>query len=128
VVTAGKGDYEERGAMDEQQAQKVNEAAQKFAEALAESYRNLSDRSVSAQALNAELTQSFFNAVIGNLYHQAESNREMDQELVEQARRGQESAQVLAQESVSAHMDFLDSLFFYYRRSMEEAERSSIRR
>jgi hypothetical protein len=128
VVTAGKGDYEERGAMDEQQAQKVNEAAQKFAEALAESYRNLSDRSVSAQALNAELTQSFFNAVIGNLYHQAENNREMAQELVEQARRGQESAQVLAQESVSAHMDFLDSLFFYYRRSMEEAERSSIRR
>ncbi len=114
--------------MDEQQAQKVNEAAQKFAEALAESYRNLSDRSVSAQALNAELTQSFFNAVIGNLYHQAENNREMAQELVEQARRGQESAQVLAQESVSAHMDFLDSLFFYYRRSMEEAERSSIRR
>ena len=113
--------------MEGQQAQKVNEAARQFAEALTESYEKVSDQSVSAQALNAELTQSFFNAVVSNLYRQAESNREMTQELIEQARRGQEVSQTLTQESVNAHMRFLDSMFFYYRQSMEEAERSAQR-
>ena len=113
--------------MEGQQAQKVNEAARQFAEALTESYEKVSDHSVSAQALNAELTQGFFNAVMSNLYRQAESNREMTQELIEQARRGQEVSQTLTQESVNAHMRFLDSMFFYYRQSMEEAERSAQR-
>ena len=54
--------------MEGQQAQKVNEAARQFAEALTESYEKVSDQSVSAQALNAELTQGFFNAVVSNLY------------------------------------------------------------
>ena len=108
--------------MDDQQAQKVNEAARQFAEALVESYEKVSDRAVSAEALNAALTQSFFNAVVSNLYGQAQSNLEMTQELIEQARRGQEAAQSLARESVNAHMGFLDSMFLYYRQSMEEAE------
>ena len=81
--------------MEGQQAQKVNEAARQFAEALTESYEKVSDHSVSAQALNAELTQGFFNAVVSNLYRQAESNREMTQELIEQARRGQEVSQTM---------------------------------
>lgn len=119
---AGEGD---KGVMDDQQAHKVNEAARKFAEALTESYGKVSDRTISAQGLSAELTQSFFNAVISNLYRQAGGNRAMTRELIEQAQRGQEAAQVLAQESVNAHMGFLDSMFYYYRQSMEEAERSS---
>ena len=60
--------------MDDQQARKVNEAAEKFAQSLIEAYQALADRSVSAQELNAHLTQSFFNRVIENLGTQAESN------------------------------------------------------
>lgn len=114
-------------AMDKSQQQKINEAARQFTEALTESYEKVSDHAVSVQALNAELTQSFFDAVVSNLYGQAESNQEMTQELIEQARRGQEAGQALAHESVNAHMEFLDSMFFYYRQSMEEAERSARR-
>ena len=109
--------------MEGQEGQKVNEGAREVAEALGGSYEKGSDHSVSAQALNAALTQGYFNAVVSNLYRQAESNREMTQELIEQARRGQEAAQSLAHESVKAHMGFLDSMFLYYRQSMEEAER-----
>ena len=38
-------------------------------------YQALANRSVSAQELNAQLTQEFFNGVINNLRTQAECNR-----------------------------------------------------
>ena len=111
--------------MDDQQTQKVNEAARKFSEALMESYRTATERGVAAQQPAAQLTQDFFNAVISNLYMQAESNRAAIQDLTEQTRRGQEAAQALTQDSVKAHMEFLDSIFSYYRESVRSAERSA---
>jgi predicted Zn-dependent peptidase len=80
--------------MDEKQQRQVNEAAEKFAEAIKESYQALADRSVSAQELNAQLKQ-------------------------------QEASQALTQESVNAYMDFLGSMFAYYRGSLDEAQRGA---
>jgi uncharacterized protein YktB (UPF0637 family) len=111
--------------MDEQQAKRVDEAAQKFAEALMESYKALTDPTVSVQALNAELTQDFFDAVIDNLHAQGESNLALTQGLIEQQQRQREALELLAQESVNAHMDFLDSMFFFHRQSVEATERST---
>ena len=69
--------------MEDQQAQRrMNEAAEKFAEAIKESYQALSERSVSAQELNAQLTQDFFNGVIDNLRTQAENNRALAEDLI----------------------------------------------
>ncbi len=113
--------------MDDQQARRINEAAQEFAQALVESYRTATGRAVSAQELTAELTQNFFDSVINNLRSQTESNLAMIQELSDQQQRQQEAVQALAQESTSAYMDFLDSMFLFYRRSMEETERSAER-
>jgi hypothetical protein len=108
--------------MDERQQQQVNEAAEKFAEAIKESYQALADRSVSAQELNAQLTQEFFNGVINNLRTQAESNRALAEDLIEQQRKQQEASQALAQESVNAYTDFLGSLFALPRETAEAAE------
>src|SRR5215211_150115 len=102
---------------------KVNEAAEQFAEAIRESYQTLADRSVSAQELNAQLTQDFFNGVINNLRTQAEGNRALSEDLIEQQRKQQEASQALAQESVNAYMDFLNSMFAYYRGNLDEAQR-----
>ena len=111
--------------MDQEQQKQVNEAAEKFAEAIKESYQALADRSVSAQELNAQLTQDFFNGVINNLRTQAESNRALAEDLIEQQRKQQEASQALTQESVNAHMDFLNSMFSYYQGSLDEAQRST---
>ncbi len=111
--------------MDEKQQKQVNEAAEKFAEAIKESYQALADRSVSAQELNAKLTQEFFNGVIRNLRTQAENNRALAEDLIEQQRKQQEASQALAQESVNAYMDFLNSMFSYYRGSLDEAQRGT---
>ena len=111
--------------MDERQQKQVNEAAEKFAEAIKESYQALADRSVSAQELNAQLTQDFFNGVISNLRTQAESNRALAEDLIEQQRKQREASKALAQQSVNAYTDFLNSMFSYYRGGVDEAQRSA---
>src|SRR5215217_6251562 len=116
---------EAKSRMDEKQQKQVNEAAEKFAGAIKESYQALADRSVSAQELNAQLTQEFFNGVINNLRTQAESNRALAEDLIEQQRKQQEASQALTQESVNAYMDFLNSVFALPRGSLDEAQRST---
>ena len=111
--------------MDERQQKLVNEAAAKFAQSLTEAYRAVAGRSLSAQELNAQLTQQFFNGVINNLRAQAESNRALAEDLIEQQRKQQEASQALTQESVNAYTDFLNSMFSYYRGSLDEAQRAA---
>ena len=113
------------GAMDERQQRQVNEAAEKFASAIKDSYQALAERGVSAQQLNAQLTQDFFNGVISSLRTQAENNRALAEDLIEQQRKQQEASQALTQESLNAYMDFLNSMFSYYRGSVDEAQRST---
>src|SRR5215212_5494668 len=104
--------------MDQQQQRQINEAAEKFADAVRESYQAVADRGRSAQELNAELTQNFFNSVINNLQSQAEGNRQ----LTEQQQRQQEATQALTQESVNSYMDFINSMFSFYQGSVEQAQ------
>ncbi len=108
--------------MDQEQQKRVNEAAEKFAEAIKASYQALADRSVSAQERNAQLTQDFFNGVINNLRTLAQSNRALAEDLIEQQRKQQEASQALTQESVNAYMDFLNSMFSYYRGTLDQAQ------
>src|SRR5215213_5117986 len=116
-----------RRIVDEKQQEQVNEAVEKFADALNESYQSIADRSVSAQELNAQVTQTFFNGVINNLRTQAENNRALSEDLIEQQRKQQEASEALAQELVHAYMDFLNSMFSYYRGNLDEAQRRTNR-
>lgn len=109
--------------MEQRQQQQVNEAAEKFADALKESYKSIADRTVTAQELNAQLTQDFFNGVINNLRTQAEGNRALSEDLIEQQRKQREASQALAQESVNAYTDFLNSMFAYYKGNLDEVQR-----
>ena len=118
---------EKVGEMDQRQQRQVNEAAEKFAEAVRESYQAVVDRGMSAQELNTQLTQDFFNGVINSLRSQAESNRELTQELIEQQRKQREASQALTQESMNAYTDFLNSMFAYYQGNLDQA-RGSTRR
>ena len=111
--------------MNDQQTRRVNEAAEKFAESLTEAYRAVAGRSVSAQELNAQLTQEFFNGVINNLRTQAESNRALAGDLIEQQRKQQEASQALTQESVDAYMEFLGSVFAFPRQGTPPAGRAT---
>jgi uncharacterized protein YdiU (UPF0061 family) len=113
--------------MDEQQQQRVNQAAEQFADAAKESYRTLSERGVSVQEQNARLMENFFNQVINNLQTHADDTREMTQALADQQQRGQEAAQQLTQESMNAYMEFMTSLFSMGQ-AVPEAERRAAER
>src|SRR5829696_6247357 len=112
-------------AMDEQQQQRVNQAAERFAEALRESYQTVASRGESAQQLNAEMTQQFFNTVINHLQSQADANVQVGEELAGQAQRGQEASRQLTQESVQAYMDFVNSMFSFSQAGTQGAQRGA---
>lgn len=108
-----------------QQQQQINEAAEQLADAVKESYQTVADRTVSAQELNAQLSENFFNQVINNLHTQADQNREMTQKLADQQQRGVEAAQQLTQESVGAYMDFLNSTFSFAQGGIQAEQRGA---
>jgi light-regulated signal transduction histidine kinase (bacteriophytochrome) len=117
-TTEAEKQYSEAGKKHAEAERLYAEAEKQFADAVRASYQAVADRSISAQALNAQLTQQFLNSVINNLRGQAEDNRAMTQELVDQQRRTQEAGQALTQESVGVYMDFVNSIFSFYQRSV----------
>jgi hypothetical protein len=108
---------------DTKQQKQINEAAEKFAGAVKESYQTVADRTVSAQETNVQLTENFFRGVISNLRTQADQNREMTQKLADQQQRGVEAAQQLTQESIDAYMDFLNSTFSFAQGGIQAEKR-----
>ena len=111
--------------MDQQEQQRLNEAAQQFTDAFVEAQRAAADRGVSAQEMNAQLTQEFFNRVIENLRTQAEDTRQMGQQLAEQQQRAAEAGQTLTQETVQAYMDFVNSMFSAAQLGGQAAQRGA---
>ena len=97
--------------MDEQQQQRVNQAAEEFVQAIVESQKTMAERGVSVQEMNAQLTQQFFNSVIDNLQRMTEETRGASQDLATQTQRAQEAARALTQETAGAYMDFMNSMF-----------------
>ena len=53
--------------MDQHQQQRINDATERFTDALVQEYRALSERGVAAQEASAHLTQEFFNEMIDSI-------------------------------------------------------------
>jgi hypothetical protein len=111
--------------MDAQQQQRINEAAQRFADALVRSFKAVSERTVASQEQGALLTQGFFNRVIENLRAQADDTRQMTQQLADQQQRAAEARQILTGASVDAYMDFVNSMFTFYQGSVEATQKGA---
>ena len=111
--------------MDEQQQQRVNQAAEEFTDALVQSMRAASEQGINLQEQNARLTEDFFNRVNENLRSQAEGNRQLGEQLAEQQQRATEAGQTLTQESVNAYMDMVNSMFSFGQQGAQEAQRGA---
>jgi chromosome segregation ATPase len=109
--------------MDNQQQQRINEAAQQFTDALVAASRATSDRSVAAQELGTQLTGYFFNSVIDNLRTQAEGTRQVTRQLADQQRRAQEATREFTQASMNTYMNLLDSISSFYHGGTTRAQR-----
>jgi hypothetical protein len=92
--------------IDQQEQQRVTEAAEQFTDALVQSYNTVAERGVSAQESSMQITEAFFNQALNNLRAQAEENRQATQQLTNQQQRQADATRTLTQESVDAYMDF----------------------
>jgi hypothetical protein len=111
--------------MDDQQQQRVNQAAEEFTDALVQSMRAASEQGVNVQEQNARLTETFLNRVNENLRSQAEGNRQLGEQLAEQQQRATEAGQILTQESANAYMDFVSSMFTFGQQGAQAAQRGA---
>ena len=105
---------------DQGKARDLNEAASRFAETLADSYRLVYDQATESAERQRRLAQKFSELVATNLREQTEASRSDAQQLSEQAGRQQEAGQELAQESVGAYAECLDDAFSRYRSGAEK--------
>ncbi len=103
----------------------VNEAAARFAETLADSYRLVYGQASESAERQRRRAQEFSELVTENLREQAEAGRSNAQELSEQASRQQEAGQAFARGSVEAYAEFLDAAFSRYRAGTERAAEST---
>ena len=111
--------------VDQGRDRDVNEAANRFAETLAESYRVVYGQASESAERQQQRAREFSELVSGNLSEQAEDARANAQQLSGQAARQQEAGQQLAQESVEAYTRFLDDAFSRYRSGTEQAAQSA---
>jgi hypothetical protein len=109
--------------MDNQQQQRINRAAQEFADALVSAYKTTSDSTVVAQQLGAQQIEYFFDTVINNLGTQAEGTLQVTQQLADQQQLARDSAQDLAQMSTDNYLDLLDSMFSFYQGGTSRTQR-----
>ena len=111
--------------VDRRRERDVNEAAARFAETLAESYRIVYEQAAEAQQRQGRLAREFSERVMDHLREQAEGGRAASERLTDQARRQQEAGQALAQESAKAYVDFLNTAFSQYREGTQRAAGSA---
>src|SRR5215216_2165484 len=99
----------------QEQQQRLNEAAEQFADALVQSYRAVSELGVTTQERNVQLSEEFFNKVVSNLRTQTDANLQLSEQIAQQQQQV-EAAQALTRETVDAYMDFASSVFGFWHR------------
>ncbi|MBA3609965.1 MAG: hypothetical protein H0W54_00870 [Rubrobacter sp.] len=102
--------------------QKANKTAEKLASTTRDSFKAVVDHTVGIQERNVRFAQGIADSSIKELRHQAESNRDMTRELVERVENQRGAFQTLAEESISAYMDFLYAPLSYYKEGLHVVE------
>jgi hypothetical protein len=105
---------------DQGKARDLNEAAARFAETLADSYRLVYAQASESGERQKRYAQEFSDLVTTNLKEQAEAGRSGAQQLSEQAGRQREAGQEFTRESVEAYAEFLDDAFSRYQSGAEQ--------
>ena len=100
--------------VDRGRAQDLNEAANRFAETLADSYRLVYGQAAESAERQQQRAQEFSELVSSSLREQTEGGRANAQQLSEQTERQRE-----------AYAQFLDTAFSRYRAGAEQATQSA---
>ena len=102
--------------------EQANKAAERLAETTRDSYKTVVDHTVALQERNLKFWQETFDGAAREIRTQAESNRELTQELVDRAEGQRDAFQTLFEESVDAYMDLAYAPFSYFRQGLRLVE------
>ncbi len=106
---------------DPARARDLNEAATRFAQTLADSYRLVYTQAAESGQRQQQRAREFSELVATNLREQTEASRTGAERLSKQAQMQREAGEELARESVEAYAEFLDEAFSRYRSGTERA-------
>jgi len=104
--------------MEQRQQRQIDEAAEKFAEALEKSYRSVAESAGTVRERNAELTRAFFESVIDQLRVQLEMSVYLPREALGQMVRQQQDLlrqqqnllSTAIRDSARVYADLIDSV------------------
>ncbi len=102
--------------------EQANKAAERLAETTRDSYKTVVDHTVALQERNLKFWQETFDGAVYEIRTQAESNRELTQELVDRAEGQRDAFRTLFEESVDAYMDLAYAPFSYFRQGLRLVE------
>ena len=98
--------------------EKTSRAAEQVARATRDSYKTFLDYAADQQERNIRFFQGIVNSSVTEVRRQAESNRQVTQQLVEKAEAQRDAFQTLIEESVDAYMDLVYAPLSYYRQGL----------
>jgi hypothetical protein len=102
--------------------EKANKAAEQLTRTTGDSYKTVIDHAVALQERNVRFAQGLVDSSIRELRSQAESNRELTQELVDRAEGQRDAFRTLFEESLDAYMDLAYAPFSYFRQGLRLVE------
>ena len=102
--------------------EQANKAAERLAETTRDSYKTVVDHTVALQERNLKFWQETLDVAVRGNRSQAESNRELTQELVDRAEGQRVAFRTLFEESVDAYMDLAYAPFSYFRQGLRLVE------
>ena len=105
--------------------EKANKAIERLAETTRDSYQMVLDHAVGLQERNVRFAQGMVDSSIQDLRHQAESNRGVLGELLEQAEQQRDAYRALVEQSLDGYMNLAYAPFSYYREGLEAARKAA---
>ncbi|MGH3147040.1 MAG: hypothetical protein ACRDTR_14690 [Rubrobacter sp.] len=101
---------------------KANRTVEHLAQTSADSYKTVVDHVVAQQERNVRFAREIFDGTAREIWHQAESNRGLTQELVERAEGQRDAYRTLVGETFDAYMDLMYAPFAYYKQGLRLVE------
>ena len=104
---------------------KMNQAAEKLAQANQDAAQTMMDHTIGLGERNVRFAQGVVDSSVKEIRQQAESNRALTQEFVERAENQREAFQTMVEESVDAYMDLVFAPMSYYKEGLQAAKKAT---
>jgi len=105
--------------------ERTGKTAERLAKTNGDTYKVVVDHFAAQQERNVRFAQKTLDGMVGEVRHQAESNRSLTQELVERAEQQRDAYQTLVEQSIDGYMSLAYAPFSYYREGLEAARKAT---